>query len=201
MIAGLDLAGDERTNRPEALCAYFEPAFEACLPLTIHAGEGESADSIWQAAYRLHADRIGHGLSIVKHPELAQRFRDRNICLELCPTSNREVIGYRDPELPESSDCENYPLLQFLDQGLPLTICTDNPGISRTTITGEFLAAARMAGRTIPLWTALAIIKQGFLHAFLPKQKKEEMITRMDERIYRIVHQEFNRSANPAGNA
>ncbi|MGH8557191.1 MAG: adenosine deaminase family protein [Methylococcales bacterium] len=200
LIAGLDLAGDERTKNPQELCATFEPAFANCLPLTIHAGEGESADNIWQAAYHLHADRIGHGLSIIEKPDLAQRFRDRDICLELCPTSNREVIGFFDPEIPESSGCEKFPLLKFLEQGLPLALCTDNPGISRTTLTDEFLRAARMTGGEITLWTALAIIKQGFLHAFLPKQNKEPLITRVDQQLYRIVHQEFAAMTIPVAN-
>lgn len=197
LIVGLDLAGDEGTNDPKKLSRFFEPAFEACLPLTIHAGEGEPAHNIWQAAYHLHADRIGHGLTIVQRPDLAQRFRDRNICLELCPTSNREVIGFRDPAIPESSVYEPYPLLQFMKQGLPLTLCTDNPGISRTTIPCEFLAAARMTGGAISLWDALAIIKQGFSHAFLPKQEKEPLITRMDRQVYQIVLEEFSREAKP----
>lgn len=192
LIAGLDLAGDEGTRNPRELSGKFQPAFENCVPLTIHAGEGESADSIWQAAYYLHADRIGHGLSIIDNPELAQRFRDRNICLELCPTSNREVIGYEDPEISESLGYEPYPLMKFCEQGLPLTLCTDNPGISRTTITCEFLRAARMTGGQLSLWNGLAILKQGFSHAFLPKQHKEPLIAQMDLQVYRVIHQQFS---------
>ena len=65
--------------------------------LAAGAGEGESPENIWQAAYHLHADRIGHGLTLTANPQLAARFRDRGICLELCPSSNREVVGFADP--------------------------------------------------------------------------------------------------------
>ncbi|MBV5332905.1 hypothetical protein JZU54_04955, partial [bacterium] len=60
-LVGLDLAGDESQGKPEQLAPSFIAAFRECLPITIHAGEGEAADNIWQAAYHLHADRIGHG--------------------------------------------------------------------------------------------------------------------------------------------
>jgi adenosine deaminase len=186
-IAGIDVAGDESTTRPRELAEAFLPAFEACLPITIHAGEGEAAESIWEAAYHLHADRIGHGLTISEKPELAQRFRDRGICLELCPTSNREVVGYRDAGHPASRDCPTYPLLDLWQAGLPLTLCTDNPGISRTTLADEYLTAARMTGGALTLWDVLALLKQAFNHAFLPAQDKDRLIKRVDARLYEIL--------------
>lgn len=183
-VAGIDLAGDEGAASPEALAPRFARAFEACLRITIHAGEGEPAESIWQAAYRLHADRIGHGLTLGERPELAQRFRDRGICLELCPTSNREVVGFHDPAWPETRDCAAYPLLDLWRRGLPLTLCTDNPAIGRTGLAEEYLTAARMSGGELSLWDTLAMIKQGFVHAFLPADDKEKLLKRLDAEIY-----------------
>lgn len=190
-VVGLDMAGDEAQQLPPDAANAFAPAFEICLPLTIHAGEGETAEQIWTAAYHLHADRIGHGLTIGDHARLAQRFRDRSICLELCPSSNREVVGYRDPAYPETANCREYPLWKLWQAGLPLTLCTDNPGISRTTLTGEYLAAARMVGDRLCCWDALAMIKQAFVHAFLPSQEKETLLKRVDNAIYRHVLDRF----------
>lgn len=183
-LLGLDLAGDEGTTAPEALSTDFRRAFEACLPITIHAGEGESAEHIWQAAYHLHADRIGHGLSLADHPPLMQRFRDRRIALELCPTSNREVVGFADPEVPESADLPSYPLDRLLAGGVPLTLCTDNPAISQTTLTGEYLTAARMIGG-LSRWQALALIRQAYSHAFLPAAERAALLAAVDAEIYR----------------
>lgn len=191
-IAGLDLAGDEGTAQPETLAPDFLSAFESCLPLTIHAGEGEDAGKIWQAAYHLHADRIGHGLSIHQHPELAARFRDRGICLELCPTSNREVVGFRHPAYPDTAKLRDYPLGQLWRQGLPLTICTDNPGISRTTLADEYLAAARMTPEGISLWDCLAMIRQAFVHAFLPRDRRDVLLHRVDHAVFRLVSEDTN---------
>lgn len=185
-LLGLDLAGDEGTNAPEALSADFRLAFEACLPITIHAGEGESAEHIWQAAYHLHADRIGHGLSLAEHTPLMQRFRDRGIALELCPTSNREVVGFADPAVPESLDLPRYPLDRLLAAGVPLTLCTDNPAISQTTLTGEYLTASRMIGG-LSRWQSLALIRQAYSHAFLPAAERAELLAAVDAEIYRAA--------------
>jgi adenosine deaminase len=186
-LLGLDLAGDEGTHNPAQLAPGFLPAFEACLPVTIHAGEGESAEHIWQATYHLHADRIGHGLSLSQHPELASRFRDRGIALELCPSSNREVVGFADPAFAASHGLPTYPLRSFMQSGLPVTLCTDNPGISRTTLPNEFLAAARMTEGGLTLWEALALMRQGFVHAFLPSAERETLLKRCDEQVFALI--------------
>lgn len=190
-VVGLDVAGDEQHTQPEQIAHLFTPAFEHCLPITIHAGEGEPAESIWQAAYHLHADRIGHGLTINDNDNLAQRFRDRNICLELCPTSNREVVGFYDPRYPASQNRpRQYPLRELWQKGLPLTLCTDNPGISRTTLTEEYLTAAAMTDNQLSLWDALAMIKQGFVHSFLSGNDKETLLKQVDAQLYQLISEQ-----------
>jgi adenosine deaminase len=186
-LLGLDLAGDEGTNSPDKLAPAFVSAFAECLPVTIHAGEGESAENIWQAAYHLHADRIGHGLTLAQHPALMARFRDRSICLELCPTSNREVVGFKDPLIPGSAHYPTYPLRQFVNQGLPIALCTDNPGISRTTLADEYLATARMCEQGLNLWETLALIRQSFVHAFLPGAEREALLKSADQETFQIL--------------
>jgi adenosine deaminase len=196
-LLGLDLAGDEGTNSPDKLAPAFISAFAECLPITIHAGEGESAENIWQAAYHLHADRIGHGLTLAQHPALLARFRDRGICLELCPTSNREVVGFKDPLAPESAHCPAYPLRQFLKHGLPITLCTDNPGISRTTLADEYLAAARMCEQGLSQWETLALIRQSFVHAFLPSAEREALLKLADQEIFRRLNHSASQETSP----
>lgn len=190
-LLGLDMAGDEATHNPQQLAPHFMPAFEQCLAMTIHAGEGEAADSIWQAAYHLHADRIGHGLTLAQHPGLAQRFRNRGICLELCPSSNREVVGFYDPQYADSQNLPRYPLRDFIDSGLHLAICTDNPGISQTSIDQEYLTAARMTDGGLSLWEVLILIRQSFTHAFLPAAEKDQLLRQTDLRIFNGLQQKI----------
>lgn len=186
-LLGLDLAGAEGTQQPEQLADAFTPAFRECLRITIHAGEGERAENIWQAAYRLHADRIGHGLTLLENPALTERFRDRGICIELCPTSNREVVGFRDPAVPASEALPPYPLRRMLAAGLPVTLCTDNPGISRTTLADEFLTAARMSDGALSLWQVLALLRAGFAHAFLPARERQRLLAQADAEVFRCA--------------
>ncbi len=185
-LIGLDLAGDEGTHGPEELASYFVAAFRACLRITIHAGEGESAENIWAAAYHLHADRVGHGLTLLDNPRLCERFRDRGVCIEICPTSNREVVGFNDPNVPASASQPAYPLRELMNAGLPIAICTDNPGISRTTVADEFLAAARMMPGGLTQWEALALVRQGFANSFAPAAVRGRLMKEADRRVFEL---------------
>lgn len=103
-VCGFDLAGEEAFYDPRLFRENFRGLFDSCIPLTIHAGEETDVSRIWQAVYELHADRIGHGLSLGKESESAKglisRFRDQKVCIELCPTSNFLTKGFRLPRTP-----------------------------------------------------------------------------------------------------
>ena len=189
-VVGLDLAGDEQFGDFSRLSASFQDAFRECLPLTIHAGEGQAAENIWNAAYQLHADRIGHGLTLADRPELMKKFRNRRIALELCPTSNIEVVGFRDPARPGSGKMPNYPFRRLWEAGMPLTVNTDNPGISRTTLMDEYLTLSRLDG-CLTLWETLSLVKQAFLHSFLDGQSKERLLKGIDEKIFNLCLEHF----------
>ena len=77
--------------------------------------------------------------------------------------------------------------IELVDKGIPLTLCTDNPGISRTTLSGEYLAAARMAEGGLTQWESLSLIRQGFLHAFLPAAEREKLLKTADKKIFKIL--------------
>lgn len=180
-VVGVDVAGDERGDDAEALdqlAQALQPAFEACLPVTIHAGEGTPPEKIWDAAYRLHADRIGHGLTLRENAKLLERFRDRDICLEMCPTSNQEVVGIA---------ADDYPFSDYFQHSVPIAVCTDNPAISRTTLSNEILKASQLSPAELSLWDTLAVIKSAFRHAFLPANERRKLLQEVDQAIYRML--------------
>lgn len=186
-VVGLDLAGDESDGDLDAIAEAFAPAFKACLPVTIHAGEGQPAEKIWEAAYLLHAERIGHGLTLAQNEALANKFRDRGVCLELCPTSNVEVVGFRVPGRPETAAFDTYPLEElWRKRGLHLTICTDNPGISRTDLVQEYLLAGQMYP-DLTLWDVLAMIRRSFVHSFLPYAERARLIKDVDVAVLQLI--------------
>lgn len=186
-VVGYDLAGNEAAGRPEQLRDLFRPVFEHCLRLTIHAGETAEVASIWEAVYHLNADRIGHGLNLADNRRLLDRFRDRGIGVELCPSSNYQILGFRDFRVKESASLPIYPLRDYLDQGLEICINTDNPGISRTDLSREYLKAAGMTPGGLSRWEVLGLVKMGFRKAFLPRPELSDMIKEMDAEIYDLM--------------
>ena len=134
-VVALGLGGPEVGHPPEKFSAAFERARAAGLASVPHAGELVGPESIWGALRALHADRIGHGVRCVEDPALVAELRARQTPLEVCPTSN-VCLGVV-PSL------EDHPLPLLLAEGLYVTLNSDDPPLFNTTLTGEYLAAAR----------------------------------------------------------
>lgn len=137
---GLDLAG----NEAQFPCRLFEKSFKKAVAakanITIHAGEAAGPENIWEAIELLGARRIGHGIACVRDPRLLEYLRDRQICLEMCPTSNwltQSVTTF-----------EAHPLPKVLRAGIPVCINTDDPGIFGVTYGEEIRIAQERMGLT-----------------------------------------------------
>ncbi|NOY80083.1 MAG: hypothetical protein GXP31_03665 [Kiritimatiellaeota bacterium] len=182
-FAGVDLAGNEAVRRPTELRPAFLPLMKECRNFTIHAGEDQPADLIWEAVYHLSADRIGHGLSLHESPELRTRFMDRRIAIEMCPSSNLQIVGFRDLRIEATEGRRLYPLDEYLKYGLRVTVNTDNAGISRTNLSREYLRAARMSPGGMTPWQALQIVRNGFQAAFLPHARRRSMLLKAEQEI------------------
>lgn len=177
-IVGFDLAGAEYVKSPAALRAYFLPLMEKCINLTIHAGENEPVQNIWEAVYHLSADRIGHGLTLNEMHDLKKRFLDRKIAIEMCPSSNHQIVGYNH---------RTYPLKRYLDEGLRVTINTDNPGISRTSLSKEYYMAAQLSENGLTLWDVLQLIRNSFQAVFLPFSERRRLLLEAEEQILTVI--------------
>ena len=138
-VAALDLAGAEALYPTEEFAEIFSLARELGVPFTIHAGEADGPESI-EAALSFGASRIGHGVRAAEKPELLERLREQRIPLEICPSSNVQTKAV--PSLSQ------HPVLEFLRQGLCVTVNTDNMTVSDTTIEKEFGLLSRELGMT-----------------------------------------------------
>lgn len=127
-VCALDLAGDESTYPTKNFRELFVKAKEWNIPFTIHAGECGSRKSI-QDAIEFGASRIGHGIALTKSRNLRNICREKGIGIEMCPTSNLQTKAVEN--------MEEYPLQQFLDEGLSVSINTDNRTVSDTTMDKE----------------------------------------------------------------
>lgn len=190
-FVGFDLAGKEAAGDLEELRRIFLPLMERCIRLTIHAGETESAESVWKAAYHLSADRIGHGLTLVERPNLVLRFLDRKIAVEMCPSSNRQILDFQDnfddPKDDRRSQRRIYPLREYLERGLRVTVNTDNPGISRTDWTQELHQAARLTPGGLSAWEMLRLLRNGFVAAFDQVEERFKRLEAVEREVIEAI--------------
>ena len=123
-VVGFDLAGAERGNPPRLFAEAYEIARAGGLGLTVHAGEDEGPERIWEALDMLGVDRIGHGCSAIRDRALMRRLARDQVLVECCPTSN-----YQTGAVAQGTP---HPVYEFLERGIPVAICTDNTTVSAT---------------------------------------------------------------------
>lgn len=202
-VVGFDLSGDEKNQESAAqkkLEEVIEPLFVDCTPITIHAGEAATADSIWHAVHRYGAQRIGHGLRLRENKRLLTHCVNRGICMELCPISNDFTNIFDDIRPPDGRGRgyvsapvgrrEVYPLRYFLDEGLDACLNTDNRFLhERSTLTDEYLRAAELVSG-LTRWEVLKLAKAGFKHAFLSKDERAVMLRHVEFEVFKLTTDE-----------
>ncbi len=131
-IVGLDLAGNEDVSSPIDIGSRFLGAKEKYgLKVTIHAGETGRIENIISAVNEFGADRIGHGTAASKSVEVMELLKDRDICVEVCPISNRLTTAV--------TETESHPVIDFIKNNVPFVICSDNPSIHSSSLTEDYL--------------------------------------------------------------
>ncbi len=137
-VVALGLGGLEAGNPPELFKEAFDLARAAGLASVPHAGEIAGAESVRGAIETLQARRIGHGVRCLEDASLVATLRERQIPLEVCPTSNI-CLGVA-PSIAE------HPLPRLMDEGLYVTINSDDPPMFNTSLTNEYLSVAETFG-------------------------------------------------------
>ena len=161
-VVGFGIGGDERRSPPELFREVFDYARSEGLRLTAHAGETAGPESIWSALRVLRSERIGHGLAAARDPSLVKFLAEKQVPLDVCVTSNIKTGCL--------SQIARHPLRRYFDQGLLLSLSTDDPALFGTDLTQEYLLAHRVFGFNQVELTRLA--KYSFRAAFLPPEAK-----------------------------
>jgi adenosine deaminase len=138
-VVALDIAGDEAGFPLDAHVAAFRHARDRGLYRIAHAGEACGPESIWETLRLLDPQRIGHGTRSHEDPALVDRLRRENIHLELCPSSNVQII-------PSIERWEDHPIDRLYRAGVPLSVSTDTRMLTPATLTGEYEGLARTFG-------------------------------------------------------
>jgi adenosine deaminase len=129
-LYGLDLAGNEAEFKTEPFYGIFREAKQAGLRITIHAGEWGPAENVRDAIIHLGAERLGHGVRVMEDEDIVALAREQNTVFEVCVTSNYQSGVVRS--LP------SHPLPRMLAAGLQVTLNTDDPSVSRITLSHEY---------------------------------------------------------------
>lgn len=130
-VVAIDLCGGERDRFSSRFIEAFKYGRSLGYDVTIHAGETGASENILDAIELLGAKRIGHGVAMMKDETIREKVKDEGIIIECCPTSNLQTKAI--------SEMSKHPIHDFYNQGILVTINTDNRTVSNTTMSNEFL--------------------------------------------------------------
>jgi adenosine deaminase len=140
-IVGIDLAGAPLPTHHWSLMDYIEPFEKAKrygIGRTVHAGEGRSPNEIEVAINFLHAQRIGHGTTLMESRKVLDLVREREVTIEACITSNWHT-GAIDA-------LSKHPIKKWIDEDVRVAICADNTLLSDTILPMEYRRAVAHCG-------------------------------------------------------
>ncbi len=170
-LVGMDLAGNEAEFKSEPFYGVFKEVRQAGLHVTIHAGEWGPAANVREAIENLGAERIGHGVRVLEDGYVTQLARERGTAFEVCVTSN-----FQSGVVPALN---SHPLTRMLDQGLNVTVNTDDPSISRITLSHEYHVVCEDLG--VPLDKLKQRILAAAQVSFLPEQERQELVAKFKQ--------------------
>lgn len=170
-LVGLDLAGNEADFPSQPFYGIFKEAKQAGLHVTIHAGEWGPAYNVREAIEEIGAERIGHGVRVMEDDSIVALARERQTAFEVCVTSNYQSGVFES--------LETHPLMQMLEAGLNVTINTDDPSISRITLSHEYYAVCE--DLKMPQNTLKQRIVVAAKASFIGETEKEKLVKKLEK--------------------
>ncbi len=174
-VVGFDIAGPEAGFPPTDHIKAFDYLRSNAAHFTIHAGEAFGVESIALAVRDCHAERIGHGIRLIDDIDfssgtpvmgsLAKEILDRQICLEMAPTSNLQTGG--------AASYETHQIGVMKKLGFNVTINTDNRLMSATSMIREVTEISRGYSWTIDDLHDVA--RNGIMSAFISEDEKQDI--------------------------
>jgi adenosine deaminase len=165
-VVALDIAGDEAGFPLDAHVGAYRYAREKGLHRTAHAGEALGPESVWETLRLLEPARIGHGTRSAEDSTLTGHLRQKRIHLEICPSSNVQII-------PSIETWSHHPVDRLFRAGVPLNINTDTRMLTPATLTGEYRGLQETFG-----WTAQDLLDANLLGiqaAFVEQSVKDNL--------------------------
>jgi aminodeoxyfutalosine deaminase len=172
-VVAFGMGGDELALPALDFRRTFDFARSEGLRIVCHAGEIGGPDAVRDAVDILGAERIGHGIAVMRDDALAESLAARGVVLEICPTSNLATGALAKQTGKPGATMVDHPLAKFQKMGVPIVLSTDDPAMFHTDLLSEYAHAAAM-GRSNAALVQLA--EQSFTAAFLGPAEKREML-------------------------
>jgi adenosine deaminase/aminodeoxyfutalosine deaminase len=168
-VVGVGLGGDEVRGPAEWFRDLYKKAADNGLRLTAHAGETTGPESVW-GALNIGAERIGHGLAAARDPELMEAMAKKQVPVELCITSNLRTGA--------CAEMQEHPVRKFFDNGLMVTLNTDDPAMFQTSLNKEYEIAQQEFSFSEEHLRELA--RNSIEASFLPVERKLKFLSQID---------------------
>lgn len=127
----IDVCGGENVQPFEAYLPLYRKAERYGLIKRMHVGESGSAGDVRRAVEALGLDEVHHGIHAAESSEVMRFLADNRIQLNVCPSSN-VMLGY-------AADYANHPIRTLYDNGVVVTINTDDLLIFGSSVENEYL--------------------------------------------------------------
>jgi adenosine deaminase len=173
-VCALDLAGAEDKYPLIDYIDLFDIIKEKNIPFTIHAGENGSHKEI-DLAIKIGTKRIGHGIHAYENKDTINLLKEKDILLEICPTSNVQTNSV--------DKYENHPIYNFYKSGLNICINTDNKTVSNISLTDEYIKLHNRFNFNIHDFKIMNV--NAIKSTFLTDEEKEKLI---NEIIYKYIN-------------
>lgn len=131
VFKSIDLYGDETIDDFERFKEYYKYAKNKGLKLKAHAGEFQGPENVKKAIEILEVEEIQHGIGAASSEYVMSLIKERNIRLNICPSSNY-VLG-------TTEDMRNYSVRKLFDKDILITINTDDLLLFNSGVSEEYL--------------------------------------------------------------
>lgn len=167
---GVGLDSDEKGNPPSKFAHIFEKARAAGLKLTMHCDidQENSIEHIRQVIEDIKVDRIDHGTNIVEDQKLVDYVKEHGIGLTSCPVSNGFVVD----------DMKGKEIIELLDQGVKVTVNSDDPAYFQSYISDDLFALATKYDMSQEQVVQLA--KNSFEVSWITEEEKNRYLEMID---------------------
>jgi aminodeoxyfutalosine deaminase len=172
-VVALGMGGDELAFPTVNFRPAFDYARQHGLHTVCHAGEIGGPESVREAIEMLGAERIGHGIAVMRDDALANSLATRRVVLENCITSNLCTGALAKQTGNPKATMKEHPLPRFLKLGVPVTLSTDDPGLFHTDLLSEYSHAAALGLSKEQL---IQLVEQSFVAAFVTPEDKRQML-------------------------